>query len=159
MLSGINLGTNLGYGIWHSGTVAAAKQAALLGVRGIAFSTPLVGDEPDFTVLEPHVERVLAALIPATELRLANVNLPPEPGPMRWTRQAVREYDGRVVPATDPRGRQHYWFTVEPLADNAADSDLGAMERGEISITPLRIDLTDEALLERLRVNRLLDSA
>ena len=48
VLSGINLGPNLGNAMWHSGTLAAAKQAALLGLRGIALSTPTLGGEPDF---------------------------------------------------------------------------------------------------------------
>src|ERR671934_398924 len=59
VLSGINLGLNLGNSIWHSGTLAAAKQAALLGVRGIAFSTPVGDSEPDFDALSPWVERTL----------------------------------------------------------------------------------------------------
>src|SRR5215471_1149825 len=53
VLSGINLGSNLGNSIWHSGTVAAAKQAVLLGARGIAFSIPVPTDEPDFDALKP----------------------------------------------------------------------------------------------------------
>src|ERR687896_116281 len=49
VLSGINLGSNLGNAMWHSGTLAAAKQAALLGIRGVALSTPVPGDDqPDF---------------------------------------------------------------------------------------------------------------
>ena len=53
VLSGINLGPNLGNATWHSGTLAAAKQATLLGLRGIALSAPIKDDEPDFTSLEP----------------------------------------------------------------------------------------------------------
>lgn len=157
VLSGINLGPNLGYGIWHSGTVAAAKQAALLGVRGIALSTSVVHDEPDFAALEPHVERVLAALLPVDELPLANVNLPPTPGAMRWTRQSARAYDGKVVPGTDPMGRQHYWFTVEPTIQTEPGTDLWAMEHGDISITPLVLDVTDHRELEQLRAEHPLD--
>ena len=60
VLSGINFGPNIGNGMWHSGTLAAAKQAASARrIRGIALSTPTSGDEPNFDVLEPHVERVL----------------------------------------------------------------------------------------------------
>src|SRR5437867_7964322 len=59
VLSGINLGSNLGNACWHSGTLAAAKQAALLGLRGIAFSMPVSEVEPDFTALEPYVEQVI----------------------------------------------------------------------------------------------------
>src|SRR5438477_10329379 len=58
VLSGINLGPNLGNACWHSGTLAAAKQAALLGLRGIAFSTAVGEKEPNFTALEPYVAKV-----------------------------------------------------------------------------------------------------
>src|SRR5256885_218678 len=51
VLSGINIGTNLGNAAWHSGTLAGAKQAALLGMRGIAFSTPV--EQPKFEMLKP----------------------------------------------------------------------------------------------------------
>src|SRR5438876_3479545 len=60
VLSGINLGSNLGNAIWHSGTLAAAKQATLLGLRGIAFSTSVSEErEPSFTNLEPYLAKVL----------------------------------------------------------------------------------------------------
>lgn len=59
VLSGINLGSNLGHEIWHSGTVAAAKQAALLGIPAIAFSALMNGREPEFDLLKPWVGRVL----------------------------------------------------------------------------------------------------
>ena len=80
VLSGINIGTNLGNGLWHSGTLAAAKQATLFGVRGIALSTPSTapgGTEPDFSALEPHAARVLERVIDDDSARLLNVNLPP----------------------------------------------------------------------------------
>ena len=147
VLSGINLGPNLGNAIWHSGTLAAAKQAALLGIRGIALSTPVEGEDPDVSALEPHVERVLELLLPADHLRLVNVNFPPRPSGIRWTRQAVEQYDGKVVPATDPMGRQHFWFTVFPLERHESGTDLWAMEQGLVSITPLQLDLTDHAAL------------
>jgi len=149
VLSGINLGPNLGNAIWHSGTLAAAKQAALLGLRGIALSTPVDGEDPDVSHLEPHVERVLELLLPNERLRLVNVNFPPEPTGIRWTRQAVEQYDGKVVPSTDPMGRQHFWFTVFPLERHEPGTDLWAMQQGLVSITPLRLDLTDhDALAE-----------
>jgi 5'-nucleotidase len=153
VLSGINIGTNLGHGLWHSGTLAAAKQATLFGVRGIALSTPSTapgGEEPDFVALEPHVQRVLAALIPLTNARLLNVNVPVNPRGMAWTRQAVRQYDGRIVPDQDPMGRTHFWFTVVPIERTEPGTDLWAMERGYVSVTPLGLDLTDAAALERL---------
>ena len=150
VLSGINLGPNLGNAMRHSGTLAAAKQAALLGLRGIAFSTPTGGSEPDFTRLRPWVKRVLELLIPERWLSLVNVNLPPEPKGLCWARQSVRHYDGRVVPGRDPMGREHFWLTVAPLEEVEEGTDRWAMERGLVSITPLRLDLTDVAALERV---------
>lgn len=59
VLSGINMGPNLGNSMWHSGTLAAAKQAVLLGIKGIALSTPVGKTEPDFQQLENYVEKKL----------------------------------------------------------------------------------------------------
>ena len=154
VLSGINLGPNLGNAMWHSGTLAAAKQAALLGLRGIAFSTPTGGSEPNFGRLRPWVKRVLELLAPERWLSLVNVNLPPEPKGLCWARQSVRHYDGRVVPGRDPMGREHFWLTVAPLEEVEEGTDRWAMTRGLVSITPLRLDLTDVAALERLSAER-----
>ncbi len=154
VLSGINLGPNLGNSMWHSGTLAAAKQAALLGLRGIALSTPTTGGEPDFQRLRPYVVRVLELLIAEPSLCLVNVNFPPRPTGLIWAHQSVRLYDGRVVPGRDPMGRQHFWLTVEPIEEVEEGSDRWAVERGLVSITPLRLDLTDAAELGRLRTDR-----
>jgi 5'-nucleotidase len=160
-LSGINQGVNLGNGIWHSGTLAAAKQATLFGIRGIALSAPSSGPDgkdPDYEALAPHVERVLEILLADSSARLLNVNLPLAPRGMTWTRQAVRHYDGRVVPGKDPMGRGHFWFTVAPLERTEPGTDLWAMERGYISITPLGLDLTDLPGLSRLAAEHPLDA-
>jgi 5'-nucleotidase len=70
---------------------------------------------------------------------------------MVWTRQSVRHYDGKVVPGKDPMGRSHYWYTVVPLEATDEGTDRWAIEQGYVSMTPLRVDLTDEAALERMR--------
>ncbi len=147
VLSGINMGPNLGNAMWHSGTLAAAKQAVLLGFRGIALSTPVHGEEPDFKVLEPYVEQTLQLLLNDNKPRLYNVNLPANPKGITWTRQSVRHYDGRVVPSTDPMGRNIFWSTVVPLEAAEEGTDRWAVQNGLVSITPLRLDLTDEAEL------------
>ncbi len=144
VLSGINMGLNLGNSMWHSGTLAGAKQAALLGMKGIALSTPVGKTEPDFKALEPYVEKVLGLLLENPNLTLANVNFPPNPTGVQWTRQAVQQYDGKIVPGTDPMGRKHYWFTVVPLEDAEEGTDRWAIDKGLVSITPLRLDLTNE---------------
>lgn len=147
VLSGINMGPNLGNSMWHSGTLAAAKQAVLLGVRGIALSTPVGKTEPDFNAVDTYVEKALAELLSSTTLGLYNVNFPPEPSGIRWTRQSVRLYDGKVVPGIDPMQRKHYWITVKPLEAAEEGTDRWAMENHLVSITPLRLDLTNEAEL------------
>jgi 5'-nucleotidase len=145
VLSGINLGSNLGNGLWHSGTLAAAKQGTLMGLRGIALSVPAHEEVPDFTALKPHIRQVLKLLLEETVLSLVNVNFPGTlPAGILWTRQSVRFYDGKVVAARDPMGRNHFWFTVIPIKETDEGSDRWAVERGYISITPLRLDLTDE---------------
>jgi len=150
VLSGINLGSNLGNSIWHSGTLAAAKQAILFGTRGIALSTPMEEDEPDFANLESSVKTVLDLLIPHREARLLNVNLPVNAKGVKWTRQSVRHYDGKIIPDKDPSGREHFWFTVTPLEKAEPGTDRWAIENGWISITPLRLDLTDETALGKI---------
>lgn len=149
VLSGINLGPNLGNSMWHSGTLAGAKQGVLLGIKGIAFSTPVDKNEPDFQTLAPFVAQSLELLLQAPGLGLYNVNLPVQPQGIKWTRQSVRFYDGKVVPGIDPMGRKHYWFTVTPLEPAEENSDRWAVENGYVSITPLRLDLTDEQALQK----------
>ena len=149
VLSGINLGPNLGNSCWHSGTLAAAKQAALLGLRGIAFSTAVGEKEPNFTALEPYIAKVLQLLIEEKTMCLVNVNLPAKPRGIRWTRQAVQQYDGKVIPGKDPMGRPLFWFTVIPLTGEEEGTDHWAFAHHWVSVTPLRLDLTAEKELAR----------
>lgn len=149
VLSGINMGPNLGNSMWHSGTLAAAKQAVLLGVKGIALSTPVGKTEPDFNILAPFVERCLNLLFETKEVALYNVNFPKEPTKMMWTRQSVSLYDGTVIPGEDPMGRKNFWISVRSLEQAEENSDRWAMERNYVSITPLRLDLTDEQRLKQ----------
>jgi 5'-nucleotidase len=152
VLSGINIGTNLGNALWHSGTLAGAKQGALLGLRGIALSAPATDrEQPNFDLLKPWAATVLEMLFDVPDLPLVNVNFPATPprGTL-WTRQSMRHYDGKVVPAKDPMGRLHYWYTVVPVEATEQGTDRWAMEQGYVSMTPLRLDLSDEAALERV---------
>ena len=155
VLSGINLGSTPGNAIWHSGTVAGARQAVLFGLRGIAMSAPATQEEPDFDGLLPAVEEVLSVLLQARDVELVNVNFPEQTSRgIRWTRQSVRHYDGEVVPGKDPLGRPHFWFVVKPLEPADEDSDRWAVEHGYISITPLRLDLTNEQQFSRMEASR-----
>jgi 5'-nucleotidase len=157
VLSGINLGLNLGNSIWHSGTLAAAKQAALLGMRGVALSGPAGIEE--FESLKPYVRRVLTILLNESTLPLVNVNFPREPKGLVWTRVSVRRYDGDIVPTKHPRGGDLFWFTVTPVEGAETGTDRWAAEQGWVSLTPLRLDLTDDAQLREVSVDIPLDEA
>ena len=158
VLSGINLGSNLGNSMWHSGTLAAAKQATLMGLRGIALSVAVTRDEPKLEILKPSLEKVLAMLLPDRELSLVNVNFPDKaPNGLRWTRQSVRHYDGKVVPGENPLGRKLFWFTVVPIEGTEEGTDRWAVEHGYVSMTPLRLDLTNEKELARAQLRHPLD--
>jgi 5'-nucleotidase len=158
VLSGINIGLNLGNSIWHSGTLAAAKQASLLGLPGIAISGPATADS-DFDMFKPWVRRVLQTLLPDPHLSLVNVNIPRQPRGMIWTRVSVRRYDGRIVPTTDPLGRELFWFTVSRVEGAEEGTDRWALEHNWVSLTPLRLDLTNEEQLVSARLRHPLDDA
>ncbi|HKQ62092.1 MAG TPA: 5'/3'-nucleotidase SurE [Candidatus Polarisedimenticolaceae bacterium] len=147
VLAGINLGSNLGNTIWHSGTLAAAKQAALLGLRGIAFSAPVSREQPEFERFQPWVEKVLKLVLPHAAMHLVNVNFPARPTGLCWTRQSVRHYEGSVTPGQDPMGRQHFWLTVRPIEGVEEGTDRWAVREGLVSVTPLRLDLTNDEQL------------
>ena len=152
VLSGINLGSNLGNSMWHSGTLAAAKQAVLLGLRGIALSAPVTSGEPDFEALKLSVDQVLELIVPAVELTLVNVNFPdgePRACAGRASRSATMtvksspvktRWGGSTSGSSLPRSRQ---------AEEGTDR--WAVEQGYVSMTPLRLDLTNEAELTRAR--------
>ena len=149
VFSGVNLGLNVGHAMWHSGTLAAAKQAVLLGIRGIAFSAPAIDGVSDYAPILPWLERVIAGVLRMQALLLLNVNFPAEPRGIEWTRQSVRLYDGRVIPTRDPMGSEVFWFAPMPRGEPEPGTDRHAVEAGMVSITPLRLDLTDEPKLER----------
>jgi 5'-nucleotidase len=150
VLSGINIGSNLGNSAWHSGTLSAARQAVLFGIRGIAFSVSVGESEPDFEALKPFVKEALKEVIHKNDRELLNINLPRNPeGDIVWTKQSIRHYDGKVIDQKDPMGRQHYWFTVAPIEEVEEGTDRWAVRHGKTSITPMILDLTDNKYLRK----------
>lgn len=148
VLSGINMGANIGNSAWHSGTLSAARQAVLFKQRGIALSVSLGENEVNFDNLSTYVHKALSNVINLEKPELLNINFPQSPdGEIIWTKQSVRHYDGKVIASKDPMGRNHYWFTVVPIEDEEEGSDRWAVKRGKISITPMLLDLTDKRFL------------
>ncbi|MGM0934862.1 MAG: 5'/3'-nucleotidase SurE [Bacteroidota bacterium] len=138
-----------GSSAWHFGTLSAARQAVLFGIRGIAFSVSVGDSEPDFDALEPFVKNAFDEVIDKEDRELLNINFPRFPdGEILWTSQSVRHYDGKVIANKDPMGRQHYWFTVIPIEPEDEGPDRWAVKQGKISITPMILDLTDTEYLQ-----------
>lgn len=155
ILSGINNGSNLGWDVLYSGTVGAAVEGALYGVPSLAFSLCGLGSIESFQTASVIVHKLLyeepgflmrPELIPAGGV--LNVNIPALPlgkiKGMRLTKLGVRNYHGVMQRRTDPRGNDYYWMGGEPISPDSEDLDLDvvAVERGYISITPLKCDRT-----------------
>ena len=162
ILSGVNRGANLGEDVTYSGTVSAAMEGALAGVRSIALSQVYaregLGDAVPFATAEAWAGRVLAPLLAAPSPRhtLININFPAlSPDAVkgiRVCRQGFRDY-GRleVIERTDPRGFRYYWFGLGSMpATSGHVTDLENIADGFVTVTPLHLDLTDEASLEPL---------
>ncbi|MGB3738525.1 MAG: 5'/3'-nucleotidase SurE [Pontixanthobacter sp.] len=160
ILSGVNRGANLGDDITYSGTVSAAIEGALAGIRSVAFSQVLNRDathEP-FDAARQWGAKALAPLLdtPLPERTLVNVNFPPLAADairgVRAVRQGFHDYSrGSVVEGRDPRGLPYYWFglhAIEHTLDHG--TDLEAMDDGFVSVTPLQLDFTHHASLDAL---------
>ena len=156
VVSGINHGPNLANDVLYSGTVAAAMEGALLGVNALAVS--LAGPPPHefgeaarFAVA--LVRRVASTPQPAP--LLLNVNVPPgRIRGYRFVRLGKRTYGNEVVEKTDPRGRKYYWIGGEggPTNEDIPGSDCNAaLLDGLVSVTPLHLDSTHDAVLGGLR--------
>lgn len=156
VISGINRGANLGDDITYSGTVAAAMEATLMGVPAFAISL----DAPDFShdgfawaarVAVDIVQTLREHTLPADTF--LNVNVPSgRPKGLQMTRQGKRIYEGAVVCNSDPRGNNYYWIGAGELGFQDLDgTDFNAIQAGHVSVTPLHLDLTNYAALERLR--------
>ncbi|MBX3595522.1 5'/3'-nucleotidase SurE [Sphingomonas sp.] len=162
ILSGVNRGANLGEDVSYSGTVSAAMEGALAGIRSVALSQRYAlsapGERVSFDAAEQWGERVLRPLIAAdwAPRTLMNVNFPPLPADqvrgIRAVGQGLRDY-GRLKldRRTDPRGFDYYWFGLGRVPHTpVADTDLEAIEAGYITVTPLHLDLTHRESLDML---------
>jgi 5'-nucleotidase len=156
VVSGINRGANMGDDVTYSGTVAAAMEGTLLGIPSVAFSLAAY-ERPRFDEAGPAaaeiVREVLLRGLPKDTL--LNVNFPHLPreeyAGVRVTCMGKRVYGDAVVTKRDPRGRKYYWIGGNTLRhEGVPGSDLEALEKGFVSVTPLHLDLTNHASLRAL---------
>ncbi len=158
VVSGINLGPNVGINVLYSGTVSAATEAAILGVRGLALSLNTYKDA-DFGTAARLARDLIGQLRDwpgwAPEVCL-NVNLPALPQERIRGVRITRQDTGRLIEhferRVDPRENVYYWLAeINERRDPEADTDYGALAAGFISITPIHHDLTHYPSFEGLK--------
>lgn len=156
VVSGINGGANLGLDIIYSGTASAAAEAVLLGLPAMAIS---LTDAPfDYTasvlVAEKLIRQMASHGLP--EGSYLNVNVPPgaydDLKGLAITRTGIRKYQNNYEKRIDPLGRSYYWQAGSIVKlRNEPDTDVHAIERGVVSVTPIHFDFTNGTLLATLR--------
>lgn len=163
ILSGVNRGANLGDDITYSGTVSAAIEGALAGIRSIAlsqvYSREGMADDVPFGAALEWGAKVIEPLLSAdfAPRTLVNVNFPPLPANevkgIRVVRQGFHDYSrGSIVEGKDPRGYRYFWFglhAIEHTLDHG--TDLEAIDDGYIAVTPLQLDLTHGPSIDTLK--------
>lgn len=157
LVSGINNGGNLGQDVTYSGTVWAALEGHFMGVPSAAVS--LVDDRSsDYRPAARFAARVARwiqrkGLPPDTVL---NINVPDDPDQdldrFAITRMGYHRFEESVVGNTDPRGKSYYWIAGRKVPSREGiETDVGAVQAGFISVTPLHADMTKYAALEELK--------
>ncbi|MCR4290811.1 MAG: 5'/3'-nucleotidase SurE [Candidatus Scalindua sp.] len=154
LVSGINIGANVGINVLYSGTVAAAIEGALLGIPSVAVSLEMSESAPDVSGAAETAKNIISLIMKKKLPRgtLLNVNIPniskDRIKGIKITKQFSGDFEEHYEKRTDPRGIAYYWLagTGWPKED-VIGTDMHALKDGYISITPLRYDLTDNAFL------------
>jgi 5'-nucleotidase len=157
VLSGINAGANVGINVFYSGTVAAAAEAAMLNLPAVAFSASMAGGEVDFRRIARYcrwvLERLLAdGLSPGD---LVNVNIPTlspgKPLGVRVAPQSTAGIEDSYVRDTCTDGRESYQLGEKwGYIDSNEETDVMCLSKGYITITPLKVDLTQHGRIASL---------
>ncbi|MCF6157539.1 MAG: 5'/3'-nucleotidase SurE [wastewater metagenome] len=158
VISGLNMGSNVGIHIFYSGTVAAAVEAAIMGFPSIAVSFDISGDYDDVQdaarVAKNVIGRILKHRLPKGSL--LNVNIPSIPSDqmkgMRVTRQFAHDFQETFSKRIDPSGKAYYWLVgTDKSLHHEEGTDISAINEGYISVTPLRYDLTNYHLFQEVK--------
>jgi 5'-nucleotidase len=160
ILSGVNRGPNLAEDVTYSGTVSAAMEGTLAGIRSVALSQAMADysqGQESFAAAAATGADILRKVIAAAwgDGVLVNINFPPIANPRgaRVTEQGFRDYGHiRIDARTDPRGFPYYWFGYGREVETPGHAtDLEAIREGYVSVTPLHLDMTHHATLAALR--------
>lgn len=157
VVSGINHGSNLGTDVLYSGTVSAAIEGAINGIPSIALSL-CCHDNCDFSTFAKYSSTLCNQLYSngIEKSIVLNINFPYLPDEeikgIRVTRLGVRRYRNCFVERKDPRGKSYYWLAGElDDGDNDEESDVNAINNNYISITPIKIDLTSNEMISKMK--------
>jgi 5'-nucleotidase len=154
VISGINHGANMGENVYYSGTVGAAREAALHHIPAVAMSLSARKTEQNFAnaarIARSAAEIVLKEGLP--DQILLNINVPePWSGEVRFTRQSKKITRNQLSEGKDPKGRNYYWIFEQKIdQDIEPDTDYAAVFAGDASVTPLHLDPTHDPSLEQL---------
>ncbi len=153
-VSGINHGSNASINVIYSGTMSAAMEASLEGIKSIGFSLCDFSFEADFTPCMPYVKSISQWALdnPLNGTNLLNVNFPRTDTiqGIKLCRQAKARWIEEFQEGTNPRGEKYYWMTGRFVnEDPREDADINALENGYVSIVPTYHDLTHNESLEQ----------
>lgn len=157
-VSGINHGSNSSVNIIYSGTMSAAMEASIEGIKAIGFSLLDFSWEADFEPCKPFVKELMEYALKnkMEHSKLLNVNIPKLPAHeikgFKVCRQAEARWIEKYVEGVDPYGKKYYWLTGEFFnEDHGEDTDVWALENGYISVVPSGHDLTKHEALDEFR--------
>jgi 5'-nucleotidase len=168
VISGINMGSNMGEDITYSGTAAGAMEAVLQGVPAISISQVLddkakaQGDLWDFSlakkIILDIVSKILSDDFPLGKRKFLNINIPPcsikQYNGIAITKAGSRVYGDDCHTYKDPKGKEFHWIGLHPLLWNKSknkDCDFEAIRQNKVSITPITLDLTSYDDINRLK--------
>lgn len=156
VVSGINNGLNAGINVLYSGTVAAAIEGAFFGVTSVAVSLEY-DEDPDFQAAAVIARNVVGGIAkqPAARGKLFNLNVPTaateSPKDVQVVPMGLAQYGRTYEKRQDPGGRNYYWaLWSEPDQPTPEAADVTELRRGNVTLTPLKFDLTEQELLESM---------
>ncbi|MHB8864877.1 MAG: 5'/3'-nucleotidase SurE, partial [Pirellulaceae bacterium] len=157
VVSGMNGGLNAGINVLYSGTVAAAIEGAFFGITSVAISLEFDEQaqyERAAELAGQVVEQILAQK--GSEPQLYNLNIPTaalqHPTGLRVVPMSILRYGERYIERQDPRGRSYYWAAPDPAPrPTDTETDLSALEKGFVTLSPLQYDMTDRRVIETMQ--------
>ena len=167
VVSGINIGANMGEDITYSGTAAAAMEAVLQGIPAIAISQVCrdncrdIKNGWDFALAKQTIAKVVSKILndsfPLGERRFLNINIPPitdqECKGIKISKAGYREYGNDTHRHLNPRGEEYYWVGLHPLIWQESDDkscDFETVKGNYVSITPIKLDMTSHTDINTL---------